>query len=306
MERLRGLDALRGIAALCVLIHHLRLFEGFPQFAKGYLAVDFFFVLSGYVMARTYEGDFPRAAAFLWMRFKRFWPTVQIGSLLGLAVLAWRGQLDAAGIVLALVMAPNPWTMWAFPLNPPAWSLFLELTANYVHGFLARVPTGALTAAVAVCAVVTMPFAYIHGGNIGGPEFHSLPAGLARVGFGYLLGVVLFRRWRDRPPVRPYWLVTALLLPLLLGLGRFWWFDFAFVALACPLLIAGGLAWDARRGGSLGALSFPLYAVHYPIVEGASRAGIPWPVAAAASLALAAVLSDRWKPRRRAPRAART
>jgi peptidoglycan/LPS O-acetylase OafA/YrhL len=299
MGRLTGLDALRGIAALCVLIHHLRLFEGFPQFTKGYLAVDFFFVLSGYVMARTYEGDFPGAATFLWMRFKRFWPTVQVGSALGLLILAWRGQLDVAGVLLALAIVPNPWTMWAFPFNPPAWSLFLELTANYVHGFIARVPTWLLTVAVVAFAVVNMPFAYVHGGNIGGPEFHSLLPGLARVGFGYILGIVLFRWWHDRPPVRPYWRVTALLLPLLLGLGQFWWFDFFFVAVACPVLVAGGLAWDATWGRTVGSISFPLYAVHYPIVEGAVRAGLPWWVASAAALGLAAVMSDRWRPRKK-------
>ena len=285
---------MRGIAALCVLVHHLAVFYDFPEFKAGYLAVDFFFVLSGYVMARTYEGRFPTAPRFLWMRFKRFWPTVMIGSALGLLVLVWKGELGPVAVALAVLILPNPWTLWAFPLNPPAWSLFLELTANFIHGFVARVSTPVLAICVVALAGFNLLVASRTNGMIAGPEFSTLLPGVLRVCLGYFLGIVLYRTWQDQPPLRLPALATALFLPLLLALGQSWWFDILFVLVACPLLIMGGLAWNPSWGHRVGAVSFPLYAVHYPILEGFSLTGIAWPLAALAALALATAMSARW------------
>ena len=116
-QRLAGLDALRGIAALLVLGLHARaVFGGAHWFSKGYLAVDFFLMLSGFLMVRSTE---PRLSAglaplrFMVARYKRFWPMVALGSLIGVPYL-W---VRAAG----------------------AWDQFLPaLIANFPHHVAAR------------------------------------------------------------------------------------------------------------------------------------------------------------------------
>ncbi len=135
MHRLHGLDALRGVAALLVLWYHLHLSQhvGFYPF-RGYLAVDFFFMLSGYVMARTYEGRMRGGLWFLRKRFWRLWPTVTVGSLIGVVAAIVAGAADAPGFLLAatlnLLLVPILWAGAAFPINTPIWSIFFELFAN--------------------------------------------------------------------------------------------------------------------------------------------------------------------------------
>jgi len=104
MERLHGLDALRGIAALVVLAFHIGLIYGLePIFLNGWLAVDFFFALSGYVLARTYEGRLHKtigAWQFSKKRFFRFWPVVLFGGAIGAPwILASNDPIDAIAIL---------------------------------------------------------------------------------------------------------------------------------------------------------------------------------------------------------------
>src|ERR1700741_4639067 len=89
-ERLQGLDPLRGIAALTVLFGHAAsLAENAHLTIRVHLAVDLFFVLSGYVMAHGYEKKLSQGlseAQFLVIRFWRIWPTMAIGALLGVSL----------------------------------------------------------------------------------------------------------------------------------------------------------------------------------------------------------------------------
>ena len=105
--RLDGLDALRGIAALLVAVMHIQHISGGGDlFARAYLAVDVFFVLSGYVMARTYEPKFAcgmRLRDFAAVRLKRLWPTMCIGALLGMAA-CW-SDMAPLGSLMAFLMA---------------------------------------------------------------------------------------------------------------------------------------------------------------------------------------------------------
>jgi peptidoglycan/LPS O-acetylase OafA/YrhL len=107
-SRLLGLDALRGAAALLVLWMHLHLSHHVSIYPpRGHLAVDFFFMLSGYVMARTYEGHMRGGVWFLRKRIRRLWPTVAAGSLFGLALI-WRTGGDwplVAALNLLLIPA---------------------------------------------------------------------------------------------------------------------------------------------------------------------------------------------------------
>ena len=132
--RIEGLDALRGIAAVLVLLFHVEFVFGLPpHFQRAYLSVDFYFLLSGAVMARQYEGRFPHAPTFVRMRLRRLWPTIALGGLLGALVFA--SQMPPLGAVVACLMGLLlvPWLgsdKGLFPLNPPTWSILFELLAN--------------------------------------------------------------------------------------------------------------------------------------------------------------------------------
>ena len=293
-ERLRGLDALRGFAALVVLWFHLRAqFDvGFyPR--RGYLAVDFFFMMSGYVMARTYEPGMLGGGRFLVKRVRRLAPTITLGSLIGFFVLWWTGFPGLAAVTLLnLLLLPALWAGPAFPLDTPAWSIFFELFANALHGFwLHRVRTTYLAGLVIAAGALTLVLALGVGSYSQGSEAGRFVGGFPRVVFAYFYGVVLWRLWQDRPPVRPH-PVLLILVAAFLFAPRSVVADFMFVAAVCPLLIAGGLAANPDVWASIvGRLSFPLYAVHRPILALAALLGVGWFLGAVSALLLSAAMT---------------
>lgn len=313
-ERLHGLDALRGIAALAVVIMHAHvLMPEFPDiFPRGYLAVDFFFMLSGFVMARTYE---PRLAAglsgltFFAARYRRLWPTMALGGVLFLPFLAegTRGQdlvLWHTALV-NLLLLPSPWSSNYFALNVPAWSIFFELVANAAHAVLWRVRTPLLAAFALLSFACLVQAAKVHGHLDLGSRNGDLGEGLARVATAYTLGVVFWRWWGQRR-VAHLWSIPALLvMPLWFAIpdridGLNWLVDVIFVGAICAPVLIGGIA--QRRGRTvstmLGDLSFPLYAVHYPLLYWFRAAGAPPVVAIAGCLIgawLVVLVSSAWK-----------
>jgi peptidoglycan/LPS O-acetylase OafA/YrhL len=244
-------------------------------------------------MARTYDrrlanGQLP-PMRFLALRCRRLWPTMAVGAVLSLPFL-WRDYpvvpVFLAAAVPNLLLLPTLATPELFPLNTPAWSIFFELAANLVHAaLLRRIPQVLLAVAVAVFAGA-LAAAAIHFGDLDlGARAANAVGGFSRVGFAYGLGVLLWRWHGDRPPVPVPPLLALVAMPLLfafadrIGVDN-WHFDLPFVVIACPLLLWGGLALVLpRRAERLclfaGALSFPLYAVHYPLLLGAEAAGLP-------------------------------
>ncbi|MFM5908830.1 MAG: acyltransferase family protein [Novosphingobium sp.] len=271
--RLSGLDGLRGMAALAVLLHHVFILPG----GKGYLAVDFFFMLSGYVMARTYEARMaePEACArFLRERFLRLYPVIFAASLFCMPWVIVHAGADAWWIIaLNLLLVPTPALGQIYLLNPPAWSILLELFANWIHALgLHRMGRKGLLAVLAVLVPALAWFNFL--GQATTRNLHELVvAGPVRVLVPYVLGIVLYRAWRDRPPIAvpalvtwgamPAWLLIGSLLP-----GNLWWANVLFVVAICPLLIAGGLRMrtGSRLLAHLGELSFPVYAIHAAVV----------------------------------------
>src|ERR1700761_6004380 len=77
-----ALDGLRGVAAIAVMLHHFRPLTAPWLFAHGYLAVDLFFLLSGFVIAHAYDARFRKGLgvpAFLVIRLIRLWPMIAFG-----------------------------------------------------------------------------------------------------------------------------------------------------------------------------------------------------------------------------------
>ncbi|MEZ5737009.1 MAG: acyltransferase [Novosphingobium sp.] len=312
-SRLAGLDALRGIAALWVMYYHFLLLSSADHqiVGKGYVAVDFFFMLSGYVMARTYE---PRLAGgytvrrFMVARYRRLWPVMAIGTLIGAPMLALELGNPGPFAVIAvanLLLLPVFMTGGAiFPVNGAAWSIFAELTANLAHGvWLWRLRNAALAvfAALLVPALIWICLAF-DTLNAGAGE-NSFLAGILRALFGYSAGILLWRVWKDKPPVRVPPFLAFATIPVIALLVRSlsvetWFFDLGFVLLASPFLIAGGLTYRGNHclGRWLGAISFPLYAVHMPLMFWSKGLGLGPVSGVAAALALAAYIAMRTNP----------
>ena len=280
-NRLPGLEALRFFAALCILLLHTRaVFGGQRIFGHGYLAVEFFLMLSGFLMAFAQEARIAQPLAFMVKRYKRLWPTMAIGGLIGLPRLWLRSQgaLAFTGTAAAnLALLPVWFGPFAFPLNIPAWTIFYELVANALHVFVLRhVRTWALWLGIAALVPV-MAWIGMHWGNFDqGAKPETLLLGLPRIMLAYLIGMALGRWWGASPPIPVPWLLAIPAMPAILAgawywqLDTTWHFDMAFTLIACPLMIAGGLRLKRfhRFAGLLGQLSFPLFAVQMPILQG--------------------------------------
>jgi peptidoglycan/LPS O-acetylase OafA/YrhL len=119
------LDGLRGIAALIVLIYHaLGPTYGIAGFRGGFLAVDFFFMLSGFVVARAYEqrlADGLSFAGFLKIRFDRLYPTIAAGVLIGAVAFMATGKPALILTLMSLLMIPSlSHRDGLFPVNGPS------------------------------------------------------------------------------------------------------------------------------------------------------------------------------------------
>ena len=305
--RLPGLDALRGIAALCVLYFHLIYhLTPFPELkGRGYLAVDFFFMLSGYVMARTYEHRFASGYGilrFMRARYWRLWPVMAVGALIGTPlVLADMHYSQQAFIIVGanLLLLPSYGIQVLYPTNFVAWSIVGELAANLFHVTLAW---RWRTSLVALGALLLLPAVVWYALSFGSLDFgisrNGATGGIVRALFAYSVGIVLFRWWRDEPVLRIHPAFAFATMPALMVLSQVisspaWIFDTAFVVIVCPLLIAGGLAFrrDHWAATWLGMISFPLYAVHGPILQWAQRLGLDVITGGMVALALTILLA---------------
>ncbi len=326
------LDAMRGIAAFAVLLLHTRHLLGMPDLARSaYLAVDFFFILSGFVVAHAYDarlgakssasprGGLPKIQ-FINLRLIRLYPLHLTGILIGAvavapAALAGDYHLSATGVVLALILGglflPTPFVHYPphlFPLNPPAWSLFFEVLANLAYGLTHRWLTQrVLIAVVAAAGAALCVKAAVTGTIDGGVRWYSFEAGLARIFFSFPLGVLLYR-WQAFIPARlgalgPWPLLAVLFLICMPTVPAPWRavYDLVFVAVAAPLLVAAGTQASPSAAArpfflALGAISYPLYVLHEPLrnwlVGAAGTMGVE---GTAAGLAyLVAILAIAW------------
>lgn len=286
------LDGLRGLAALSIVVFHLYEFIT-PDYTKspighGYLAVDFFFCLSGFVIGYAYDDRAPKLGLCIFFRNRliRLHPMVIWGSvigLLGFILDPFIGQASIAeagagkitlAFICSLLMLPFPWLPGRFnglfPYNTPAWSLFMEYIINIVYGLvLLRISKRWLLVLLSLSAVWIAAVARYRGWIITGWDSPTFTDGFARVTFSFLAGLTVYRFnlvIRNR-------LNFLLLGILLVGIFMFphytndWITEMVLVMLAFPLLLslgAGATAhgWIRRFCVFTGRLSYPLYMTH--------------------------------------------
>lgn len=290
------LDGMRGVAAVLVAIHHFDDFFGHDAVPSGYLAVDLFFVLSGFVIANAYDKRFARgmtAWQFMLIRVVRLFPLYLLGTLLGVASAwtAWifgQGGLSTAALVVATVtslfMLPSPtWKemMVLMPINIPGWSLFFEMVANLVYAVVWRHLSIKIVLIIMVASAGGLVLAMAqHGSGNVGPVWSTFFGGFPRVAFSFFAGVVMFMMLRNRDR-RATW--TAYLMPLALivlflvhpGSGPFrYLFDLVCVFVLFPLLVYAGIRSEppaAQLFSFLGRISYPIYVLHFPVYLTATR-----------------------------------
>ena len=287
-------DALRGLAAVMVMLFHLTNIEHRPIVPGGYLAVDFFFLLSGFVLWNAY-GERLRAGLsatdFVALRLKRLYPLFAIGLMLG--IVRALGAIHLAdpraptlpallveAFASALLLPTAIDAQSVFPLDNPGWSLSLEVFVNIAFcAWIVKVSSPRLAQISVAAAIVLVVVARHYGSLDTGWRIESYAGGVARCAFSFTLGVVMARRdmvirlgSRARRWL-PALLVVAFGALLAVDIGHTLRLRFDIVCVLCvfPLILAlaAGTAMDglpARVASAMGAISYPLYATHYPLI----------------------------------------
>jgi peptidoglycan/LPS O-acetylase OafA/YrhL len=211
VHRFEVLDALRGVAALLVVqIHMPFLFAATMPFPHAYLAVDFFFMLSGFVMAFAYGSRLRQGwptLLFLRDRFIRLYPLFLLSipfGLLHLFVVSHKEHSPLPNseipwlLLFTILLLPLPkffqaGGVYSHPVVGPSWSLFLEVVANIGHALFLRSRTIPQLAGIVIAAnLLLIPVSISHHGIEVGFLKGQIIVGIVRVAASYTYGVLLF------------------------------------------------------------------------------------------------------------------
>jgi peptidoglycan/LPS O-acetylase OafA/YrhL len=305
------LDGLRGVAAIIVVVFHLfETFSGGNHLKQiinhGYLAVDFFFVLSGFVIGYAYDDRWGKMTlkGFFKRRLIRLHPMIIMGMTIG----AIGFYFSASPVVFPHISEVPVWKMLAVmligytllpvptsldirgwgemhPLNGPAWSLFFEYVANILYAlFIRKFSKKLLTLLVFVagCALIHLAVTSPHGDVIGGwsLEPHQFRIGLTRLMYPFFAGLLLSRICKPGQIKNAFvWcslLVIAILsFPRVGGSEHLWIngvFDSFSILFLFPAIVYMGASGEIKGKVMskiclfLGDISYPIYIIHYPLI----------------------------------------
>jgi peptidoglycan/LPS O-acetylase OafA/YrhL len=288
------LDGLRGIAALAVVTFHFMewVYSDPSQnfIGHGFLAVDFFFCLSGFVIGYAYDDRIAKMGilGFFKSRIIRLHPLVIAGSVLGLLAFLFdpfggHPELYSTGKIIltffcSVLLIPLPviedrgFNLFSF--NAPSWSLFWEYIANIAYAFVLykinRIFLLLLTiiSALAICFV-----AYRSGNLLGGWSGPTFWDGSARISYSFLAGLLIYRsNWIIKNRLGFIGLAILLFLAFIMPSSKWNWLSEPLVVLFYfPLLIALGAGAVLAPGFKKlcifsGKISYPLYMTHYAVL----------------------------------------
>ena len=303
-HRFHFLDGLRGVAAILVVSLHPppEVRQALTTYS-GHLAVDFFFCLSGFVIAFSYEKRLRESLTwidFVSARLIRLYPMIFLGTVLGIVCVAlnrlspnaihmvvplpleiWHALLSFA-VVPAVFAAPAKDLL--YPIDPPMWSLFFEFAANFVFAALVRWRVAANV--ILVPLWIASLFLLEHERRLTGTfdfgyTVEGMAEGFARVAVSFLAGVLVCRLYRRLKLPRISGVRAVLLASLLVA--AFLWVLCESSRLSVPNLtgmIELGLLFPAILFAGahvvlpaslteicsfLGIVSYPLYLIHDPL-----------------------------------------
>ena len=302
------LDGLRGVAAITVVCFHL--FEAYAtshldqQLNHGYLAVDFFFILSGFVVGYAYDDRWKtmKIKDLLKRRFIRLQPMVVIGAIIGAIMFYFQGcsvwdvsKVSIGMLLLAtllnvcLIPATPGFEIRGvgemYPLNGPSWSLFFEYIGNILYAlFIRKLSIRNLTIFVLLAGLGLAAFSIFgpYGDICVGFSLtdDNMVGGSLRILFSFPAGLLLSRIFKPVHIKGAFWICSLSVVVLLviprIGDGESLWmnglYDTVCFAFLFPLLVylgASGKTTDkhtTRVCKFLGDISYPLYMVHYPFI----------------------------------------
>ncbi|MCL7986576.1 acyltransferase [Sphingobacterium sp. lm-10] len=285
-----ALDGLRGIAAIAIVVFHFMEWI-FPQFednviGHGFLAVDFFFCLSGFVMGYAYDERLKtmRLRDFFTLRLIRLQPLVIVGSVLGLIGLLWAPYHTAHNgntteniqlFIYSIFLIPYPVleekAFNLFSLNAPAWSLFWEYVANIIYAFvLVRITAKHLFVLAALAALALVYVSYSYGNLAGGWSIDNWEVGGIRLAYSFCAGLLIYRKqWVFKNQLGYIVPILLLVLAVIMPFTSLnWLIESLIVLFLFPLIVALGAGTTTPKSTQsvsafLGAISYPLYMTHY-------------------------------------------
>jgi peptidoglycan/LPS O-acetylase OafA/YrhL len=305
------LDGLRGVAAVMVVIFHIfETFSGGNHLVQimnhGYLAVDFFFVLSGFVIGYAYDDRWGKMTlkGFFKRRLIRLQPMIIAGMIVGAIgfyysaspiVFPGIGQVPVWKMLLVMLIGftliPVPLSMdirgWGemHPLDGPAWSLFFEYIGNILYALFVRKFSKTLLSILVFlsgCALIHYAVTSPNGDVIGGWSLDpaQLRIGFTRLMYPFFAGLLLSRVVKPGQIKKAFlWcsllVIIFLSIPRIGGSAHLWMnglYDSLVIIFIFPLIVYMGASGEVK--GKLasnvckffGDISYPLYITHYPII----------------------------------------
>ncbi|MDR2383259.1 MAG: acyltransferase [Prevotellaceae bacterium] len=303
------LDGLRGVAAIMILIYHI--LETHTIFTDknliighGYLAVDFFFVLSGFVIGYAYDDRWGKMnfKTFIKRRFVRLHPMVVFGMILG-AILFYFGASGAFPLIaetpiwkmlfyllLGILLIPTPPSTdirgWGemHTLDAPVWSLFFEYIANILYAlFIRKFSKIALAVLVFLSACATIYLSvFVRGDVSGGWSFNveHLSIGFTRLFYPFFAGLLLYRLGKLTHVKNAFLWCSLLLIAVFvvphIGAKEHSWmnglYEAAMIIFVFPFIVYLGASGTVKGKYApklckfLGDISYPVYLVNYPLI----------------------------------------
>ena len=305
------LDGLRGVAALLVLVYHI--FEGFAfagatngvvsgiitTLNHGHIAVDFFFILSGFVISYAYDDRWGKMSVgeFFKRRLIRLHPMLIMGALIGAIAFAiegytrWDGTTASVewvmiALLLTMFMIPAlpgmPYEVRGngemFPLNGPTWSLFFEYLGNICYAlFMRRMSTKILVLFTLLLGIV---HAWFFVGDVSGYDMIGVGwtidkvnfwGGFVRMLFPFSMGMLLARTLTPQKVKGAFWICSVMLVALFAvpyipsdgGISLNSLYEFVCIVLIFPLLVWLGACGTAE--GGLSRINKTLGELSYPL-----------------------------------------
>jgi len=301
------LDGLRGVAAIIVVTFHLCEPLSTSNLDKivnhGYLAVDFFFLLSGFVIGYAYDDRWQKMTigSFFKRRIERLQPMVVLGMTLGAigfyftdstlwplihTVPVWKMLLV---MLIGYTILPVPLSMdirgWEemHPLNSVGWSLFFEYVANILYAIGIRKFSKTALSILVVIAAVALAQLAISNGDVSGGWTLNVPQvriGITRTIYPFFAGLLLSRIVKPGQIKNAFlWcsllIIIILYMPRIGGATNLWMnglYESICIIIVFPMIVylgASGIIKTQRESRIckfLGDISYPLYMVHYPLV----------------------------------------
>lgn len=288
------LDGLRGTAAIAIVVFHFMemIYTDYSLnfIGHGFLAVDFFFCLSGFVIGYAYDGRIKEIGVweFFKSRLIRLHPLVIFGSIIGLITFLFNpftgGSVDYSPVkmvmvfISSMVLIPYPVIeergFALFALNSPSWSLFFEYIANIIYAFfLFRTGKKALLVLTILAAVFLLYIGHQSGTLIGGWDGKSIIDGWARIAYSFLAGLLVYRLgWIFKTKLGFVGLSILIIFSFMMPYLKFnWLLECLVVIFFYPLIITLGAGATLTKGLKklcvfFGKISYPLYMSHIPFI----------------------------------------